>query len=76
MLKTILVIVQIAALLAIAVLLWQILRKFKAIPEDEIIGEERAKYLTVRLNILMVCVAAEAVLSIVQTMLRLFLKHL
>lgn len=76
MLKTILFILQLAILLAVVLLLWQLWRKFRSIPEDEIIGEERAKYLTTRLNILMVCVTAEAVLSVAQTLLRLFFNHL
>ena len=63
---------QLLFLIAALVLLWQLWRKFKQIPEDEVIGEERAKYMTKRLNILAVCFAAEAVLSIVQLVLRSF----
>ena len=75
MIKNILSILQIVVLIIVAVLLAQMWRKFKSIPEDEVIGEERAKYLNARLGVLMGCVIAEAALSITQTLLRLFANY-
>ena len=68
--QLILIATQIAVLLVIGVLLWQIWRKFKSIPEDEIIGEERAKYMTLRLTLITVCSAVEIVLFIASAVLR------
>ena len=61
---------QISVLLVIGILAWQIWRKFKSIPDDEVIGEERAKYMTRRLKWIALCVGLEAVLSITSAVLR------
>ena len=68
--QLILIATQIAVLPVIGVLLWQIWRKFKSIPEDEMIGEERAKYMTLRLTLITVCSAVEIVLFIASAVLR------
>ena len=64
-------IAQIAVLLIVGVLFGQILRKFKSIPEDEIVGAERAKYMTQRLKMIVVCFATEIVLLVAATVLRI-----
>ena len=68
-----LIVIQIIALIIIGVLLcqiWKFLNR-KDIPDDEVLGEERAKYLTDRLNILRVCFIVEAAASILQLILRI-----
>lgn len=60
-----------AVLVVIVIMLWQMWRKFKSIPEDEVIGEARTKYLTTRLNVIAVCAGAEAALQILAAILRL-----
>ena len=61
---------QISVLLVIGILAWQIWRKFKSIPENEIIGEVRAKYMTQRLKWITLCAGLEAVLQITAAVLR------
>lgn len=63
---------QIIVLIIAAILLWQIWHYLhrKDIPEDEPLGEVRAKYLTRRLSVLCVCAATEAALAIIQAVLR------
>ena len=63
---------QIIVLMIAGVLLWQIWRfvKHKDIPEDEPLGDDRAKQLTRRLTALSVCAVMEAVLCIAQAVLR------
>ncbi|MBE6977450.1 MAG: hypothetical protein E7438_02245 [Ruminococcaceae bacterium] len=61
---------QITVLLVIGLLLWQIWRKFKSIPEDEVIGEDRAKYMTQRLTWIAICSGFMAVLQIISVVLR------
>ena len=63
---------QIIVLIIAAILLWQIGHYLhrKDIPEDEPLGEVRAKYLTRRLTVLSVCAVEEAVLAITQAVLR------
>ena len=61
---------QITVLLVIGVLLWQIWRKFKSIPEDEVIGEDRAEYMRRRLTWVAACAIAEALLQIASAILR------
>lgn len=67
-----LLVAQIIVLMIAGVLLWQIWRfvKHKDIPEDEPLGDDRAKYLTRRLTALSVCAVMEAVLCIAQAVLR------
>ena len=62
---------QILVLLVITILMYQIYRKFKSMPEDEIIGAERSKYITQRLRLIVVCAAIEIVLLIATTVLRM-----
>ena len=62
---------QISVLLVIGVLAWQIWRKFKSIPDDEVIGEERAKYMTRRLKWIAVCIGLEAALQVAAAVLRI-----
>ena len=71
MLNYILIATQIIVLLIIGTLVWQILCKFKSIPEDEIVGEERAKYMTQRLQAIVVCSAIEMMLLVAATVLRI-----
>ena len=72
MLNYLLFAAQIVILVVIAILLWQIWRflKRKDLPEDEPLGEERAKYLTQRLTATSVCTIVEAALAIAQAVLR------
>lgn len=58
-------------LLVIGALIWQIYRKFKSIPEDEIIGEERAKYMTQRLTWIAICAGLTVALQITSIILRI-----
>ena len=71
--QIILIAAQITVLLVIGVLLWQIWHFLKRsdLPDDEPLGEERAKYLTRRLTWLIVCFGLEAGLLIVSTILRI-----
>jgi hypothetical protein len=59
-------------LLVIGVLIWQIYRKFKSIPEDEIVGEERAKYMRQRLTWIAICAGLTVTLQITSIILRIF----
>ena len=74
MLKYILIAVQLLIIAAVGILLFQIWRKFKSMPEDEIIGEERTKYLIHRLTALSICFAIIIILSTIQIFLRTFGK--
>jgi hypothetical protein len=71
MLNYILVAAQITVLLVIGVLLWQIWRKFKSIPEDEVIGEDHTKYMTRRLTWIAICCGLEAALQITSAIQRI-----
>ena len=62
---------QITVLLVIGVLGWQIWRKFKSIPEDEVIGEDRTKYMTRRLTWIAICAGFAAALQIISAILRI-----
>ena len=64
---------QITVLLVIGVLLWQIWRFLKSndIPDDEPLGEERAKFMTLRLKWIAVCIGLEAALQITSAVLRM-----
>ena len=70
--QILLIAAQITVLLVIGVLLWQIWHflKRKDIPDEEPLGEERTRYLTVRLTWLCVCFALEAALLIASAVLR------
>ena len=70
--KHILFAIQVLVLITIGVLLWQIYRCWKKIPEDETIGEERSRYMHRRWNGITICIALQAVLSITSTILRAF----
>ena len=69
-----LIVAQIAVLLVIGLLLWQIWRFLKRndVPDDEPLGEERAKFMTLRLKWIAVCIGLEAVLQIASAILRFF----
>ncbi len=69
--QIILIAAQITVLLVIGVLLWQIWRKFKSIPEDEVIGENRTKYMTRRLTWIAICSGFVAALQIISAILRM-----
>ena len=64
---------QITVLLVIGVLLWQIWRFLKStdIPDDEPLGEERAKFMTLRLKWIAVCIGLEAALQVAAAVLRI-----
>ena len=70
MLNYFLIAAQIIVFIIIGILLWQIWRKFKSIPEDEIVGETRAKYMTRRLTWIAICAWLEAALQIASAILR------
>lgn len=67
--KSVVIILQVLDLLAFLWLLWQIWKGFRKIPEDEVIGEERVKFFTARLNGLIVCFAVQIALFIIQFIL-------
>ena len=71
MLKHSLFATQVAVALAGIFFLWQLWRKFKSIPEDEIIGGERTTYMRRRLTWVAVCAGAEVVLQITHFILRI-----
>ena len=64
-------IAQIAVLLIVGVLFGQILRKFKSIPKDEVVGAERTKYMTQRLKGIVICFAIEIMLLVASVVLRI-----
>ena len=68
-----LIVAQIAVLLVIGLLLWQIWRFLKRndVPDDEPLGEERAKFITRRLKWIAVCIGLEAALQIASAILRM-----
>ncbi len=70
MLNYFLIAAQIIVFILIGILVWQIWRKLKSIPEDEIVGETRAKYMTLRLTWIGICAGLEAVLQIASAILR------
>ena len=70
MLKYALLAAMIAVVLAGIFFLWQFWRKFKSIPDDEVIGEERTAYMRRRLTWIAVCVGAEIILQIAHFILR------
>jgi hypothetical protein len=70
MLKYALLAAMIAVPLAGIFFLWQFWRKFKSIPDDEVIGEERTAYMRRRLTWIAVCVGAEIILQISNFILR------
>jgi hypothetical protein len=72
MLKSGLLVAMIAVPLAGIFFLWQFLQKFKSIPDDEAIGEERTAYMRRRLTWIAVCAGAEIVLQITHFVLRTF----
>ena len=72
MLKYGLLVAMIAVPLAGIFFLWQFWRKFKSIPDDEVIGEERTVYMRRRLTWIAVCAGAEIVLQITHFVLRTF----
>ncbi len=69
--QIILIAAQITVLLVIGMLLWQIWHKFKSIPEDEVIGEDRTKYMTRRLTWIALCAGFVAALRITSAVLRM-----
>ena len=71
MLNYCLIAAQIIVFIIIGILVWQIWRKFKSIPEDEIIGETRAKYMTRRLTWIGICAGLETALYITSAVLRI-----
>ena len=70
MLNYFLIASQIIVFILIGILVWQIWRKLKSIPEDEIVGETRAKYMTLRLTWIAICAGLEAALQIASAILR------
>ena len=72
MLKYGLLAAMIAMPLAGIFFLWQFWQKFKSIPDDEVIGEERTAYMRRRLTWIAVCVGAEIILQIAHFILRTF----
>ena len=62
---------QLITLLIIGILAWQIYRKFKSIPEDEVIGAERTKYMTQRITWIAVCGVLVAILQVTSIILKM-----
>ena len=71
MLKYALLAAMIAVLLAGIFFLWQFWRKFKSIPDDEVIGEERTVYMRRQLTWFAACIGLEIVLQIAHFILRI-----
>ena len=71
--QILLIAAQIAVLLVIGLLLWQIWHFLKRgdISDEEPLGEERAKYFSRKLTWLIVCFGLEAGLQIISTILRI-----
>ena len=72
MLNYFLIAAQIIVFIIIGIFVWQICRKLKTIPEDEIVGETRAKYMTQRLKWIAFCAGLEAALAVTSAVLRIF----
>ena len=70
MLHNILIVARILLLVIIAVVLIQIYRYWRRLPKDEVIGDERAKYIITRATVLTVCFVLEAALQIASVALR------
>ena len=70
MLNYFLIAAQIIVFIIIGIFVWQIWLKLKSIPEDEIVGETRAKYMTRRLTWIAICAGLEAALQIASAILR------
>lgn len=66
-------IIMIVLLIATGILLWQIWQYLHSelIPDDQPLGEDRAKYLTHRLDLIKYLLIAEAVVLIIKTVLRI-----
>lgn len=67
-----LTIIMLVLLIAIGIILWQIWQYLHSelIPDDQPLGEERAKYITDRLDWIKYLVIAEAVIAITIIILR------
>ena len=72
--EIVLSIIMIVLLIATGILLWQIWQYLHSelIPDDQPLGEDRAKYLTHRLDLIKYLLIAEAVITVA----RIFLKAL
>lgn len=64
--------IQISLLPVMGVVLWQIRKKLPTgdLPEDAVPDRKRTDFLTKRLDLLSICFVAEAVLSVLQLILR------
>ena len=69
-----LTVIQVALLIATGIILWQIWQYLHSelIPDDQPLGEDRAKYLTHRLDLIKYLLLAEAVITIAGIFLRVF----
>lgn len=69
-----LTVIQVALLIATGIILWQIWQYLHSelIQDDQPLGEDRAKYLTHRLDLIKYLLLAEAVITVA----RIFLKAL
>lgn len=73
MLKIAFVVIEIALLIVLGVLLWQI-GKFlrdKSIPDDEPLGEERVEYLTKRIDLLKITFIAMFIVQLLHIIWRI-----
>ncbi len=72
--EIVLSIIMIVLLIATGILLWQIWQYLHSelIPDDQPLGEARAKYLTHRLDLIKYLLLAEAVITIAGIFLRVF----
>ena len=62
---------RITVLLVIGILVWQIWQKYRSIPVDEVLGGDRAKYMTRRLKWITLCICLESALFIASAVLRI-----
>ena len=71
MVNYILIAAQVAVWLVVGVLLYQIWRKFKSIPENQVIGEARVKFMTRRLIWVAICAGFIFAMQITSAILRI-----
>ena len=70
-LKYIILAFQLVSLIAAVIVFVRVFRYIKSLPEDEVLGEDRAKVLNTHMRILFICIGTTCALSLAQTILRL-----
>ena len=70
--KYILFALEIILLIVSVIIAVRIFRYIKSLPENEELGEERAKKLNAQIRSLLICIGSMCVLSAISTVLRFF----